>query len=482
MNATTTVGYAPKQIPNPRAAIYVGVGLVLSIILSVVFNLPMTLALIFGAQLVLFSLATYRKVFVVASLLVGQLTASNFMIDISGTLISVRFIWTVLAIIALIILHFKENKTILGKRVWKILVPAIVLVSFGIISNAINTDLNYTLQYLRVAATALVIILIIPAVIEEEKDVKILGMVALITCIISGAFAIMQHYHFNLLPMHINIFGTSSIHGTRAIGLNDSAVDLSFTLPLVLLPAITLLFFKVVDVRYRILFILAILVMAAGQYLSFTRSGMYAMGAGLVALPLFMNSKKKWHIFAVVLVIIASFAIYTNIKGNRYTEGVSNDSSAAGRLVLWQAGAKIAMASPVFGIGGSAFKQTAEQYINSVTYDPNVVQATDVLGVEQPHNDFLRIWVSYGTVALIAFIWLLISVFRNYLISYRHLSSSLLKGIALGCFTAFVAYAVNAFTHNVIDEVPFIWVFAGFSIALCKLASIEKQKQIKASA
>ena len=223
------------------------------------------------------------------------------------------------------------------------------------------------------------------------------------------------------------------------------------------------------------------MVIAVAEYLTYTRSGMYAMAAGLVALPLFMKSKVKWQFFLVVLVIIASFVVYTNIKGNRYTEGVSNDSSAAGRLVLWQAGAKIAMSSPVFGIGGNSFKQVSQQYMTSVTYDPNVVQANAVLGVEQPHNDFLRIWVSYGTAALIAFIWLLISVFRNFLISYRYLSSRLVKGIALGCFAAFVTYAVSAFTHNVIDEVSLIWVFGGLSIALCKLATIQKQKQMKVS-
>jgi len=481
MNATTTIGYAPKQIPNPRVALYVGAGLVLSIMLSMVFKLPIALAMILGTQLVLLSLVVYRRVFIVAALLVGQLTASNYMVYISGSQISIRFLWTILAVVMLIYMYFKERKTILGKRGWKVLVPAIILVALSIISNAINTDMSYTLQYLRTAVTSLVIILLVPAVVEEEKDIKILGLTALITCGISAVFAIMQHFHFNPLPMSINIFGTDAIRNRRAIGLNDSPVDLSFTLPLVLLPAITLLFFKVVNARYKVLLILAIMVIAVAEYLTYTRSGMYAMAAGLVALPLFMKSKVKWQFFLVVLVIIASFVVYTNIKGNRYTEGVSNDSSAAGRLVLWQAGAKIAMSSPVFGIGGNSFKQVSQQYMTSVTYDPNVVQANAVLGVEQPHNDFLRIWVSYGTAALIAFIWLLISVFRNFLISYRYLSSRLVKGIALGCFAAFVTYAVSAFTHNVIDEVSLIWVFGGLSIALCKLATIQKQKQMKVS-
>ena len=471
----------PRQLPKPMVGMYVFFGLMVSVLLSTLFRLPLILGLIFGAQLVLLSLAVYRKVFIVASLLVGQLTASNYMISVGGTPVSIRFIWTIIAAIMLIYLYSKEKKSFLGKWGWKVMTPAIVLVLFGTISNSINTDMSYTLQYLRTAATSLVIILMVPAVVEEEEDFKILGLVALTTCIISGFFAIMQRYNIDFLPMKLSILGTNGLLKTRAMGLNDNPVDLSFTLPLVLIPALTLLFFNVVNSRYKVWYILALVAMVVGEYVTYTRSGMYAMAAALVALPLFMRSKHKWHIFAVVLVVIMAFVMYTDMKANRYTKGVSNESSAAGRLVLWQAGAKIAMSSPIIGIGGRAFKAASAQYLNEVTYNADVVQPTDVLGLEQPHNDFLRIWVSYGTIALIAFIWLIISIFRNFIVSYHALSTNLVKGLALGCFAAFVAYSVNAFTHNVIDEVSLIWVFGGLSIALCKLAVTQKQKQLKAS-
>jgi O-antigen ligase len=482
MNATFAIDVEPKKIPSPRVVIYIVIGLAASILLSIALDMPITLGLILGAQLTLLSLAVYRKVFLLAALLVGQLTASNFMLFIVGTQISVRFMWTIIAVIVLLYIHFKEKKLILGKRGWKILIPALILVICGIVSNAINTDMSYTLQYLRTAATSLVIILLVPAVIEEEKDIKILGLIALITCGISAVFAILQHYHVSLLPIPLTVYGSNSLAGTRALGLSDSPVDLSFTLPLILLPALTLLFNKFVSSGFRVLVIITILAMAAAEYFTYTRSGMYALGAGLVALPLFMKSKFRVHLFLAALVIIVSFIVYTDMKGNRYTGTVSNDSSAAGRLVLWEAGAQIAMSSPVFGIGGQAFIKDAAEYTTSVSYNAEVIQPEDVLGVEQPHNDFLRIWVSYGTVALVALIWLMVMIFRNFLIAYRFLQSRLGKGIALGCFAAIVAYSLNAFTHNVIDEVALIWVFAGLSIALCKIAATQKKKQqIKAS-
>jgi hypothetical protein len=146
MNVINAVAVEPRQIRKPILGIYIFAGLLVSVLLSALFRLPLALALIFGAQLTLLSLAVYRKVFLLAALLVGLLTASNAGISISGTPISIRFIWTVIAGITLIYFQLKEKKSILGKWGWKVTLPAIILIVFAAISNLINTDLSYTLQ------------------------------------------------------------------------------------------------------------------------------------------------------------------------------------------------------------------------------------------------------------------------------------------------------------------------------------------------
>jgi len=41
-----------------------------------------------------------------------------------------------------------------------------------------------------------------------------------------------------------------------------------------------------------------------------------------------------------------------------------------------------------------------------------------------------------------------------------------------------MAYIVNAFSHNLMDSVPLMWILAGFSIAVAKLAEANNGKRV----
>jgi O-antigen ligase len=477
----STITYNAVENQNTRLVFLIFAGLVLALLFTLLMGTPGPLALILGAQIVMLLLVIRRPVWIVAALLIGQLTASNYVFYVSGTQISGRFLWTILALVFLLYIR-RQKSIVLGKEGRRVLIPAIILFVSGIISNMINTDLAYTMQYVRIVVTSLIILIILPAVIDDEKDVKLLALVSIIIVSISAVFALIQHYHLNIVPIAVTIYGNEVFNQTRAIGLNETPVDLSYTLPLIMLPIISFLFLKSTNQRMKILFIFLLIIMAAAQYFTYTRSGIYALGAGAITLVLFMKSRFKKEIFFAALIFIAAFVIYTDVKENRYSKGVENESSAAGRLVLWQAGSQIALSSPVFGIGGSAFKEVSEAYISSVNVNTDVVQAQQVLGIEQPHNDFLRIWVSYGTPALIAFIWLCVNIFRNFLDAYRKSSRKFIKALSLGCLAAFVTYTVSALAHNVIDVVCLIWVTGGLSIAMYKLSRVKSNNAVKASA
>ncbi|OGO22182.1 MAG: hypothetical protein A2144_14840 [Chloroflexi bacterium RBG_16_50_9] len=117
--------------------------------------------------------------------------------------------------------------------------------------------------------------------------------------------------------------------------------------------------------------------------------------------------------------------------------------------------------------------------MSSIEYDPSVVNAAQILGIEQPHNDFIRIWTSFGTPALIAFIWLFICIFLNFYESYRKSSGVFIKAVSLGCFAALAAYIVNAATHNVMGSVFYLWILGGFSIATNNLVELKRRNSVK---
>jgi O-antigen ligase len=222
--------------------------------------------------------------------------------------------------------------------------------------------------------------------------------------------------------------------------------------------------------------------MIAALYFTFTRSGIYSLGLGLIVMVFFLRIKGKKEIFLALVVLCVAFVVYTDMKGNRYSKGVTEERSAAGRLLLVEAGTKIAMDYPLLGIGNRGFKEMSQAYIPTIEYDPSVVDIHGVIGIEQPHNDFIRVWISYGTPALIAYLWLFVTIFLNFLEAYRKSHSRFIKGITIGCIGALVAYSVSSATHNVMDSVVLLWVLGGLSIATCKLVAKEKHDLDKVSA
>ena len=186
---------------------------------------------------------------------------------------------------------------------------------------------------------------------------------------------------------------------------------------------------------------------------------------------LLMKGKPKKEFFLAMLILGVAFLGFAEMTANRYSKGFEEEKSAAGRLVLWEAGLLIALDNPISGIGSKRFEEASVAYASAISSES--MKRFDVgrgLGTTEAHNDFLRVWSSYGTVALLALLWLFVGVFRNFLDAYRHSRTRFLKGFAVGCFGAVAAYIVNAATHNVMDTSQLMWILGGLSIATTKLA------------
>jgi O-antigen ligase len=467
---TETIKLEPEWFQKPKLLIST-VAIVFAAWLGIQIGLWSLLSLVLIIQGVLFILAFRRPVWAVAALLVGQLTASQYFVLLpGGTQITARFLWTILAVILLIPLLRARGGIKLGSKARFIIIPTIIFYCLATAANSVNLDMPSVFQYLRTGATALGIIIFLPAVVKDEKDLRLLTIVVLVTCSISALAAVMQHYRDLGLPVYTLGGG---IHKGRVPGLSGSPLNLAYELPLAILPMFALLLMRGVSRSMKKILLVLILVMLAALYFTFTRSGMYSLLPGILVMFFILRGRMRKVIFAILLVLGAGFLLYTNMVGNRYSQGFNEESSAAGRLVLWQAGAMIAMDNPIFGIGQGRFIEVSEAYSSEV--DVNVVEgAMGALGEEQVHNDFIRVWVSFGTPALLVYLWVFIVVFRTFYYGYRRSSSVFIKAIAFGGCGALMAYIVNAFSHNLMDSVPLLWILAGFSIAVTKLADIPK--------
>jgi putative inorganic carbon (HCO3(-)) transporter len=467
----TTIAYPLRWYENQKLYIGVAAVAVLTWLGATLFGWSGPLSFALAVQIVLFILLFQRPVLAMGALIVGQFTASSFMIDLPiGEQISVRFIWTILAIVLLIPIVNNREGMKLGSGAKWVIIPAIIFFVIAAISNSVNTDISNTLKYFRLNATALAILILLPAVVEKKQDLKLLGIVTLGVGSISAIVAIMQHYSTRWsLPVYTLSDGI--YRSGRAVGLAESPVHLAYDLPIIILPTLGVFLFKGVSPKSQKILAVLILAMGLGLYFTYTRSGIYALAAGVFILVLFSQIKFKKELVLITILLITGFLLWTEINASRYSQWFTNDQSGASRLVLWQSGVNVALDYPVLGIGYDEFLGISPEYLPTVNPTYAETQgAGGVLGAQEPHNDFIRVWLSFGTAALLVFLWLFFGMFRNFLVAYRQSSDLFIKGLSIGCIGAVAAYVVNACIHNVMDSVFLMWILGGLSIALVKLA------------
>jgi O-antigen ligase len=164
--------------------------------------------------------------------------------------------------------------------------------------------------------------------------------------------------------------------------------------------------------------------------------------------------------------------MWTGYQGNRYTLGADEDSSASGRYVLWEIGLQVALDNPILGVGHNVFTTLAPDYADEIDSETLERQkAAEVIGVYEPHNDFLNVWLSFGTIGLLLYLAIFYLTGKNFLSAFNTSESPLIKGLALGSAGALLAFAVNSSFHNLLDSTLTLWLLAGFSVALANIAT-----------
>ena len=123
-----TVSNIANQVQNRRILISIIACLVLTLAISTLMQMSTILAMIVSVQIVFFFLVFNRPIWAIGALLVGQLTVSQFIFMISGTPISMRFIWTIFAFLLLISILGKEKKMFHNlKYIWILILQRILI-------------------------------------------------------------------------------------------------------------------------------------------------------------------------------------------------------------------------------------------------------------------------------------------------------------------------------------------------------------------
>ncbi|MCH8200903.1 MAG: O-antigen ligase family protein [Chloroflexi bacterium] len=430
--------------------------------------------ILFAVELLLLAAGTRRAVWIPAALIVSEMTSSNYMHEIGGLEMSNRLLLSFLAF--LVVMPYLTRRIEVGTRGAVTIGLACAFLVLTTFVNMVLVDYGATLEFLRFIATGIFLMVLIPISIRDKDDVLDLGKVLLVIAGLAAVVAIFQNASgslgtplYEVIP-HAGAAGDLASWDNRALALSENPILASNVQMIVGLFALGVVLLAPISPQTKRLVMLLILLMAAASYLTFTRSWVLSAGVALAVLATFYRGK-YWREFLVAVVVGASaFWYVSGVQESRYSQTIADDSSAAARPVLWELSLNIATDNPWFGIGYDQFREVSPEYAATVSQTALERQnAAEVIGIENPHNDVLNVWLSWGFLALMIYVALAVAVALNFIYVYRNAADQVIRGLAMGGLAAIIAYETNSLFHNFIETSLVFWIIAGFSLVLPKV-------------
>jgi O-antigen ligase len=183
--------------------------------------------------------------------------------------------------------------------------------------------------------------------------------------------------------------------------------------------------------------------------LTYTRSAWLATVAGVLTVGLYQGKK----VIAVVGLVLIGLVFLVPSTGARFAdlEREQTVSGAAGNSLVWR-----------FGYWRQALDLNHDPLLGNGLR--SVRETTDV--AKEPHNDFIRVFVETGAIGLLAYLWLVVTLWRTAKRAIHNTAEgTLFRGIAVGFFGCVVAFLLLSIVSNVITQLVIFWYFAAFAAA-----------------
>ena len=223
--------------------------------------------------------------------------------------------------------------------------------------------------------------------------------------------------------------------------------------------------------------------------LSYSRMSWIGFALGLGLISIWIKKDKRVLIgFVSLIIFLSSYFLFTNIRiskienrpkmtiQERFLEMFSPQHikwsyQGKGRLYfIIQTPIKVVRHSPIFGVGPGMYGGGVVTALhNTEVYDKLGLPfgAEGVRG--EIDNSWFSIWGEYGTLGLILFLWIIISLFKYTLNIYRKSRDRFTRGLALGYLGAIGAVSLQSFLgpyFEVRTLVLYFWLIGGLIVSL----------------
>lgn len=171
----------------------------------------------------------------------------------------------------------------------------------------------------------------------------------------------------------------------------------------------------------------------------------------------------------VVLAAVPGSLTLSNLGVNRAASGGDGDISSQTRLYIWRDTVPMILDRPLLGYGPDNYREPFRPYISQDLETLIEDGRGEARGLDRAHNHAVQLAATTGFLGLAAYLWVLVSFFRN---AYRR-SGWILAALS-GAVLAYVIQLQTAFP-SVATDVAF-WGILGASVALMRLHDGEREE------
>jgi putative inorganic carbon (hco3(-)) transporter len=357
--------------------------------------------------------------------------------------------------------HKARNKQ-LSFHLTSISYPVLLFVFFGLISISLSTEvtLSQGIEGIRSVVQSFLFFLIFLNAPLSKKHNRGLLLLILSAGAITALYGLYQYAvgvpnppHWLDKDLEIGLSRAFSFLGSpnafAAYGVLLLPLSLAFMLK------------KTYRWHHRALFAAFSLLLAAGIFSSLTRAAWVALLPALVLFGVLIKKTRLMLGLLLILLIMASLSspIRTRFL-NLFSDQYQQKSEMGGRNYRWNLAWSIFDQSPLFGRGPGS-------YGGAVAYRAQAFQGLYV------DNYYLQILSNFGFLGFLAFLWIIIEIIRNLILSAKFAQEHD-KIIIYGILCGVLAFLIHNVTENLIEVIPLsvvFWVLTGLA---CQLSYQER--------
>ena len=234
---------------------------------------------------------------------------------------------------------------------------------------------------------------------------------------------------------------------------------------------------------YRLLSIVALVILMVALVLSFSRAAWMSLGfAILVYIAVLLKIKFKW-IVLVILFLVGLFFVFQNEIWDRLEKNkqgssanfvehfqsisnISTDDSNLERINRWQSALRMFAEHPVLGFGPGTYQFEYAPYQHS---NERTLISTNFGDKGNAHSEYIGPLSESGILGMLCMVSLMIFTILTGLRVYRKTENKEIKMLSLSILLALITYFVHGTMNNFLDtdkaSVPF-WGFIAILVSM----------------